>query len=573
MARRIAITNLNASTIDILNTIRANAPLEYQNNIPVVTSETEIPKVGEILYGYPSLANHFVNALVNRIALVKMQSATFNNPYVELKKGYIDYGETIEEIFVDIAKVQHFSYEKAPARQLKRTLPNVRSAFHAINWRVIYPVSVDDNELRRAFTTFEGVTSLIASIVDSVYRASNYDEFLLFKYLLIKSITHGKLAPVPFTVDAGSNENTLKNLAVQMRSTSNMFTFMSEKYNAYGVKTTTPKERQYLFMDAATNAAFDVEVLASAFNMDKADFIGRVKLIDDWTTFDNERWTEIMAECDGVESVTDSELALMADVKAVLLDSEFFQIYDYTNRFTENYVGAGRYWNYWYHVDKGVGASPFANAVVFVKNSADISLPDSLTLKVTGKEVTDNGDIIFTLGLNSDSATVEQRNLEFIQTADSISGGVAVHRYGAVIYPYGASAIYVSFKIGDVTYLSGSTLATTADVGDTLSCTRTDAIATTLSALSITGVTLSPSFASSTTTYTGATSTSSGTITATATDENATVVVKKNGTTVTGTTLTFSSGSGNVITVVVSGMSEGVVVTKTYTITVTYTPG
>ena len=79
MPRRIAVNSLNASTVDIINTIRANASYEYQQLVPEITDAIEIPKVGEVLYGYPALANQFINALVNRIALVRVKSATFNN--------------------------------------------------------------------------------------------------------------------------------------------------------------------------------------------------------------------------------------------------------------------------------------------------------------------------------------------------------------------------------------------------------------------------------------------------------------------------------------------------------------
>ena len=79
MPRRVALSRLNATTIDILNTIRQNASLAYQSSIPSITKETDIPVVGEIIYGNPQLSNEFINALVNQIALVKINSATFNN--------------------------------------------------------------------------------------------------------------------------------------------------------------------------------------------------------------------------------------------------------------------------------------------------------------------------------------------------------------------------------------------------------------------------------------------------------------------------------------------------------------
>ena len=97
MAHLIAQSKLNASTINILNVIRENASLEYQNKVPKVNNVDDIVKVGEIIYGTPSFQNIFVSALVNRIALVLVNSATFNNPYKILKKGQIDYGEIIEE--------------------------------------------------------------------------------------------------------------------------------------------------------------------------------------------------------------------------------------------------------------------------------------------------------------------------------------------------------------------------------------------------------------------------------------------------------------------------------------------
>ena len=365
MPRRIAVTSLNASTLDIINTIRANASMEYQNLVPEITQATDIPKVGEILYGYPALANQFLSALINRIALVRINSATFNNAYAELKKGYLEFGETVEEVFVQITKAREFSAEKAEAREFKRTLPDVRTAFHVMNWRVQYPVTIQKEDLRMAFTSASGVQDLIAKIIDAVSTAAEYDEFLLFKYLIIKAVSHGKMYPVEFD---GSD---LHNAAKKFRGMSNQITFMSNKYNIDGVTTTTPKADQYIFMDAMFNAEYDVDVLASAFNMDKATFMGKLKLIDDFTSFDNERFDVIRANSDMIEEVTAEELALMANVKAILVDKEWFQVYDNINQFTEVFVSSGLYWNYNYHVWKTVSSSPFSNAICFVAESED----------------------------------------------------------------------------------------------------------------------------------------------------------------------------------------------------------
>ena len=388
MARRIAISNLNASTLDILNTIRANASAEYQQYVPEVTKATDIPKVGEVLYGYPAFANQFINALVNRIALVRVKSATFNNDYAELKKGYLEFGETVEEVFVNIAKAREFSAEKAKDREFKRTLPDVRSAFHTMNFRVQYPITIQDEDLRMAFMSINGVQDLIAKIVNSVYVAEQYDEFLLFKYLLIKAIAHGKT----YNTNINLTDDGMKGAAAAFRGVSNRLTFMSKEFNAENVTTVTSKDDQYIFMPSDFNAQFDVEVLASAFNMEKANFMGRLKLIDDFSTFDNERFSEIMANSDMLEPVTQAELDITQDVKAVIVDREWFQIYDNNNKFTEDYVASGMYWNYFYNVWKTVSWSPFSNIVAFLDDAGgSIVLATDFTAEIASIEDYEDG--------------------------------------------------------------------------------------------------------------------------------------------------------------------------------------
>ena len=235
MPRRVAQNTLNASTIDILNVIRANASYDYQQNVPKVTKASDIPEVGAVIYGTPAFANQFINALVNRIATVRVQSATFNNPYSVLKKGYLEFGETVENIFVGIAKAVEYTPEKGAEREFKRTMPDIRSAFHTMNWRVMYPVTIQDEDLKQAFLSLDGVTDLISKIVDQVYTGAEYDEFLLFKYMLIKSISGGKMYPVNVHDATGD----LKTSAKAFRGISNMLPFMSSAYNESGVKTNT----------------------------------------------------------------------------------------------------------------------------------------------------------------------------------------------------------------------------------------------------------------------------------------------------------------------------------------------
>lgn len=370
---RPAKTSLNGRTIDILNVIRSNASLTYQDAIDEVHDVSDIPKVGDSIMGNPTLQNEFINALVNRIGLVLTTSAVFNNPYSMLKKGVLEFGDSVEEIFIGLAKVTAYSANIAHKRELKRYASDVKSAFHVTNWRVMYPLTIEKEQLKRAFLSADGVERLITDLINQVFVAAQYDEFLLFKYMLIKGVNEGSIMTEEITA------TDIKDYAVKFRSLSNDFTFLSSKYNYAGVRNNCPKEDQYIFMNSDFNASFDVEVLASAFNMDKADFMGKLLLIDDFTSFDNERWADIRAfgeaysesEATGgagsfVDKITDAELANMEGVEAIIVDKDFFQIYDEVSEMEDQRVAAGLYWNYFYHNWKIVSTSPFSNAVAVV---------------------------------------------------------------------------------------------------------------------------------------------------------------------------------------------------------------
>lgn len=467
MPSRIAVNTLQASTVDILNVIRSHASLEYQNAIPEITQATEIPRVGEILYGYPALANQFIASLMNRIALVRVRSATFNNRFAPLKKGYLDYGELVEEVFVEMVKAREFSADKAASREFKRTLPDVRTALHAMNWQVQYPVTIQQNELRQAFTSESGVRDLVGKITANILKAADYDEYLLFKYLLVKSIAKGEM----YTHSIGNGD--LHEAAIAFRGVSNDMTFMRTKYNTAGVHTTTEKNDQYIFMDSMYNAAYDVGVLASAFNMDKADFSGRLILIDDWTTFDNTRFEEIRKNSDCLEEVTDDELALLSDVKAVLCDGEWFQVYDNLTVMTEVFVASGMYWNYFYNVWKTVSRSPFSNAVAFVTSDHNFALPDSIKVSVTNV-VMDDTAVVYTLSV-ADGVNLGGRTVEFVQTEDATKKGIAIHRFGAIIYPNSVDlgGFILTVKVGDTVYTTDTQLNPTS-IGGTYTLNKVE---------------------------------------------------------------------------------------------------
>lgn len=371
MATKPKIVTLTNSSVDILNVIRNNATVQYQNYVPVATADAEsIKEIGAIIMDNPQLQNEFLSALVNRIGRVLISSKMYENPWSMFKKGLLEFGETIEEIFVNIAKPYQFDPNVAESNLFKREIPDVRSAFHIMNYQKYYKATVQNDQLRQAFLSWQGITDLIAKIVDAMYTGANYDEFQTMKYMLAKHIINGRMYPV--TIPTVSDAN-MKPIVSTIKGVSNNYEFLSNKYNVAGVQTFTKKDDQYLLINSNFDATMDVEVLASAFNMDKAQFTGRRVLVDSFGSLDIARLNELFADDPTYEEIGADVLAALDAIPCILVDKEWFMIFDNYFNFTEQYNGEGLYWNYWYHTWKTFSVSPFANNALFIPGTPSVT--------------------------------------------------------------------------------------------------------------------------------------------------------------------------------------------------------
>ena len=364
---------LKANSVEILNAIRNSATPYYRQMIPTAKANTgSIRQIGNIMMEYEPLQNEFLSALYNRIGRVIITSKMYYNPWEPFKKGLMELGETVEEVFINIAKAHTFNPEKAEAEFMKREIPDVRAAFHTMNYQKFYKATISNDQLRQAFLSWQGITDLIAKIVDAMYTAHNYDEFQVTKYILARNILNGFLYPI--TVPQISKENA-EDIVTEVKAASNNLTYMSSDYNLAGVSTFTDKKDQFIITTARFDAIMDVNVLAAAFNMDKAEFMGNRVQIDGFDKIDDARMTQLFADDPnaGYIALTTDEKAALAQVPAIIVDRDYFMIFDNLYKFTEDYNGEGLYWQYWYHAWKTFSTSPFANAEIFVPGTPSVT--------------------------------------------------------------------------------------------------------------------------------------------------------------------------------------------------------
>jgi hypothetical protein len=303
-------------------------------------------------------------------------SRTWDNPWSVFKRGTLALGESIEEVFVNLARPFDFNPDTAEKRVFRREFPDIRVTFHRLNYQKFYKVTISQQQLRTAFLAWSGITDLVTRIIDSLYTGMNYDEYITMKYMLCRAILNGGIGGYK-VADFTSNAN-LGDLIASVRGTVNNMEFLSDKYNSAGVMNASGRGDVYCFIDTMLDARVDVNVLAAAFNMDRAQFAGRRILIDGWANHDMARLAELYGNDPDYTPFTADDLAVLGGIGAVVADRDVWMCFDNLEEMESINNGEGLYYNYWLHCWRTFSMSPFANAVAFTKD----------TFTVTGVTVT-----------------------------------------------------------------------------------------------------------------------------------------------------------------------------------------
>jgi hypothetical protein len=326
-----------AKNLTILNTIWENASDDYQTRVPVATQDN-IATVGNAIMTYTIAKNEFIDALVNRISLVLVSSKMAQNKLAVFKKGMIEYGSDIEEIFTSMANAQAFNVDTAESEVFKRVQPDVQAMFHRVNREDFYKVTIEEAQIKRAFLSDDGLGKLVASIMNSLYSGDAYDEYVLMKNLVSDYFTNTPDASV-IEVPKVQDQTTAQDFFRVVKQASTDMTFMSSDFNARGVMQRSEKNEQVLLLHKNVDTYLNVDLLSWVFNTNKMDFDTQIVILDDFGT--------------------------LANTQACLVDREWFMVFDKLYQTSNQYNAQGLYWNYWLHHHQLLSTSQFHNAVQF----------------------------------------------------------------------------------------------------------------------------------------------------------------------------------------------------------------
>ena len=405
---------LQTALNEIRNTLVQDNSL-YQTQIPLVDDYTSSQVYGQSLLNLPSdLRNRFIQSLVNRIAYTRFMMDYFENPLRELAGDDLPLGAIGQEIYVNPARGRVYDINDF-AGLLVKYESDIKAEYTEINFDVQYPVTIIRKELEKAFVSWGDFESFLMGISTSLYNGAYIDDYKYTKKLITNAYRNNAVQMEVFNISATPTRTELLGLTSRLRELYLNFLTPSTKYNAwakvggYGrsIVSWSKPENIVVFVSNKMASILDVNVLARAFNIDKAELVGRVHYVEDFDIIDD----------NGVVVYDGS------NILAMICDRRWFKIREKDMFMDEFYNANNRSWQSYLNVIKSFNYSLFANAFMLVKAIPEINISSmafvdtSITIPGVGNEVivtlnttpfTATQEVTFTNGKNNTIFTIDK---------------------------------------------------------------------------------------------------------------------------------------------------------------------
>ena len=359
-----------------LNKIRQISSDIYHQYIPILEDDTDISVLAEPVLNVPEVYNEFCSALVNRIVYTQIETKMFNNPLRGLEGNVMPLGYAGQEIYVNPAKGRQYNADDF-AGILQKYEADVKVQYLIKNMDIQYPLTVIRTKLKEAFVSWETLDTFITGLTNSLYNGMYIDEFKWTK-ALVSSAYKGNMVNVEQVSSPLTSVDLAKTFTTKARELFLNFQMPSTQYNAWSkvggsgrpVTTWTDPEDIVILIRNDVRAYMDVEVLANAFQIDRAVLLGNIYPVDSFDVYDDEG-----------NKIFDG-----SNIFGMICDRSWFKIKPVDQFMEQGYNPNNRAMQYFLNNIKMYEFSLFANAVVFATTEAQVAIT-SMSFEETAPEV------------------------------------------------------------------------------------------------------------------------------------------------------------------------------------------
>lgn len=340
--------------VEIYNAVRNACSPQFQTRVPAAT-QGNIRNAVDNMRNYPYLRDEFTGVLIQRLIGLYIQHADWDDPLklIGSPRTLKRYGSTYEQAAVGLvqARTRNFNKEYLGDDVYGRYNVPTASVFHALTFDHYYPVTIPEDALLTAFDGESGMSDYIAEIMNAPILSDRNDMYVMKTQTFAEYARKGGFFRV-HTADVGASNSTetdAKSLLRLIQQTANELKSLPlsamPRYNAMSWTTPWRDSEAILFATPQVIAALNVEALAAAFNIDKANVPYRI--------------IPIPEDMFGIGGTA-------GKVQAVLTSEDFFFQWDEmleTTNSPVNPIDGTR--NIFYKHRGSITPNPFTNAILF----------------------------------------------------------------------------------------------------------------------------------------------------------------------------------------------------------------
>ena len=435
------MSELNSTVVDAVWLVGSN---DYQQRVPL-TSDYLNPQDGlDAVHkaltepGNGNIWNEFETNLLVVVGKQLVHQLNWSNPLSVFKKDHFVGGKDFEEYAMNFIKGEAYSQEDTAAI-LRQNKVDVKRATYSVNRRVRYPITVNPDMLSASFVNgSNGLNDFLNATLNAPVISDQYDEYRFMLQAFAAANLRNAFTNIQVTIADPENptEVEIKKLSRKLREVGlQMKTTPNGRYTGFGVPTISQTEDLVLITTPAIRASMSVDVLASAFNRDEADFVNDMILVDELP------WADAWA--------------ILVDRKTVIAGDSLLSMTSFNN-------GATLTTNFWLHHHGGYAISPFGNVAVFSNSAASaIGVQTVEVTAITAKFVDAAGTTVTTAKPNSRTqlvvegvGTIDPTNELFripgtwtAELSTSNPDGISSRNY---VDSNGVLRLYSDVKAGDV---------------------------------------------------------------------------------------------------------------------------
>lgn len=267
-------------------------------------------------------------ALIEKIAKQVITGVESTNRLQWIDKGKIIHGASIEQAVVALADGYDWVAEDQTGENLNAPkYPKIVFRYFKEWTGRQFKTTVSENQIDKVILAGGSEKDISEKIVSSLTEGEGDEDYKYSKMTIQDGITGGNIQQYK----EGSSETNgaipvSEQLITAIKDITDKLQFVGTEFVAAGYRTRTPFERIRLVMNYKIFNKLNVEVLASLYNLSKAELLSKISLIDEGT-------------------------------KVFVLDEWGLIKYTRVYKLTSKYIEDGLYSNYWLTVDRMYGTS------------------------------------------------------------------------------------------------------------------------------------------------------------------------------------------------------------------------